>query len=71
MQITNQQRAFHYAEQRALLREYFPRADVRAINEWVEALRAFDLFPTAEAALRLSIAYQLIASSVPTIELEP
>ena len=32
MQITNQQRARHYAEQRALLCEYFPRADRRAIE---------------------------------------
>ena len=70
MQITNQQRARHYADQRALLREYFPRADRRAIDEWVSALRAYDLFPTAAALTHLKIAHHLIAASIPTIELD-
>ncbi len=70
MQITNQQRARHYAEQRALLREYFPRADRGAIDEWVEALRAFDHFPTPQAMVRLATAHRLIALSIPTIDLD-
>lgn len=71
MQITNRQLAFHYAEQRALLREYFPYADPDAINEWITALRAFDRFPTLEAADRLAIAHRHITASVPIIEVEP
>ena len=70
MQITKQQLARHYAVEQALLREYFPRADAAAIVEYVEALRAFDLFPSPDALDRLARAQQLIASSIPTIELE-
>ena len=70
MQVTTQQLARHYAEERALLCEYFPRADQRAISEYVAALRAYDLYPTSEALNRLMNAHHLIASSVPIIELE-
>ena len=41
-----------------------------AIDAWIEALRAFDTFPTSEAADRLAFAHRRIASSIPTIELE-
>lgn len=71
MLITEKQLARHYAGTRALLREYFPRADRRVIEEYVEALRAFDLFPTPAAINRLITAHHLIVSSVPTIQLEP
>lgn len=71
MQITETQRARHYAEHRALLREYFPRADQRVISAYVATLRAYDLFPTPEALNRLITAHHLIASSIPTIQLEP
>jgi hypothetical protein len=70
MQITQHQISFHYATQRALLREYFPRADVAAVAEYVEALRVFDLFPTLDALDRLACAQRAIASSIPTIEIE-
>ena len=70
MQIT-QQIVRHYAGTRALLREYFPRADLRVVDEYVSALRAFDLFPTPEALNRLITAHHLIVSSLPTIQLEP
>jgi hypothetical protein len=71
MQITANQLARHYAGTRALLREYFPRADRRVIEEYVEALRVYDLFPTPEAVNRLVTAHHLITSSVPTIQIEP
>lgn len=71
MQITEKQLARHYLEHRALLREYFPRADLRVVDEYVEALRAYDFFPTPEALTSLNTAHDLIVSSVPTIELEP
>jgi hypothetical protein len=70
MQITQRQLATHYALERTLLREYFPRAGRRAVDEYVEALRAFDLLPTPEALDRLARAQRAIAASVPTIELE-
>ena len=70
MQITANQLARHYATTRVLLREYFPRAERRVVDEYVEALRAYDLFPTLEALNRLNIAHHLITSSVPTIQLE-
>ena len=71
MQITQQQLALHYATTRALVREYFPRAHHNAIDEWIDALRAYDLCPTPEALNRLITAHHLIASSIPSIELEP
>jgi hypothetical protein len=71
MQITEKQRAHHYATTRALLSEYFPRADRHVIEEWVRALRAFDLFPRPEVLDRLVAAHHLIAASIPTIDLEP
>lgn len=71
MQITQRQLATHYALERTLLREYFPRADRRAVDEYVAALRAFDLFPTPDALARLARAQHQITSSIPTIELEP
>lgn len=71
MQISEKQLARHYAITRTLLREYFPRADQRAVEEYVEALRAYDLFPTPQALDRLITAHHLITSSLPTIQLEP
>lgn len=71
MQITETQLTRHYADQRALLREYFPRADRRVIDEYVTALRAYDLFPTPGPLNRLITAHRRIASSIPTIQLEP
>lgn len=71
MQITKQQLAQHYAVEHALLRDYFPRAGAAAIAEYVEALRAFDLFPTPDALDRLARAQRAIASTIPTIEIEP
>jgi hypothetical protein len=61
----------HYITTRTLIREYFPRADRRVVDEYVEALRAYDLFPTPEAFSRLITAHHLIVSSVPIIQLEP
>lgn len=71
MQITANQLARHYAGTRALLREYFPRADRRTVDEYVDALRSYDIFPTPEALNRIITAHHLIKSSVPTIQLEP
>lgn len=71
MQITEKQLARHYATTRVLLREYFPRADRQAVDQYVEALRAYELFRTPEALNRLITAHHLIASSVPTIQIEP
>ncbi len=70
MQITEKELARHYAAQRALLCEYFPRADRRVIDEYVAALRAYDVFPSPNALDRLITAHHLITSSIPTIELE-
>lgn len=70
MHITAQQLDRHYATERALLREYFPRADRRVINEYVEALRAYDVFPAIEALNRLVAAQHLIAASLPIIHLD-
>lgn len=70
MPISSIQLARHYADHRALLREYFPRADARAIDAYLEALRAYDQCPTAEAAQRLVVTHRLITSSIPTIDLE-
>lgn len=70
MLTTKHQLSLHYAAQRALLREYFPRAAPAAIVEYVAALRAFDEFPTPEALERLARVQQHILSSIPTITLE-
>lgn len=70
MPISAIQLARHYADHRALLREYFPRADARVIDAYLEALRAYDQWPTGEALHRLSGAHRLIALSIPTIDLE-
>jgi len=70
MQTTQIQLALHYTTTRRLLREYFPRADLDVIDEYVEALRAYERFPHLDALDRLDAAHHLIASSVPTIQIE-
>ncbi|MBI1814060.1 MAG: hypothetical protein HYR72_03700 [Deltaproteobacteria bacterium] len=70
MQITEKQLAQRYATTRALLREYFPRAERRVVDEYVDALRLYELFPTPQALDRLITAHHLIISSLPIIELE-
>ena len=71
MQNIQQQLALHYATTRTLIRDYFPRADSGVIEEYVEALRAYEHLPHLEALSRLATAHHRIASSVPTIQLEP
>lgn len=71
MQITRLQLAQHYTTHRLLIREYFPHAQLRAVDDYVRALRAFDAMPSVDALNRLIAAQVQITASIPTIQLEP
>ena len=58
----------HQDELAGKLRENFPRADVRAIEEYLSALRAYEISTTPAALNRLVTSAQLLA--IPTIHLE-